>query len=152
MYTDEVPNQYARLTPAQRFWAKVDPCRTDGEMLWIGYAQSGYGAFSVCHHYVRAHRWIYEQKVGPITKGFELDHVFSRGCRHTNCVNWEHLEPVTHRVNSLRGKRGQLNDQTHCKRGHEFTEANTYLNSGQRFCRACGRERTRAYLLKKRSV
>lgn len=27
--------------------------------------------------------------------------------------------------------------QTHCKNGHEFTEENTYLNSGRRHCRKC---------------
>lgn len=27
--------------------------------------------------------------------------------------------------------------QTHCKRGHPFTAANTYLNAGRRVCREC---------------
>lgn len=34
---------------------------------------------------------------------------------------------------------------THCKRGHPFTPANTYLNSkGHRICRACRALRMRA--------
>lgn len=31
--------------------------------------------------------------------------------------------------------------KTHCASGHEFTEANTYINSGKRSCRACSREK-----------
>jgi hypothetical protein len=33
--------------------------------------------------------------------------------------------------------------QTHCKRGHEFDEANTYLLDGRRTCRACKAARMR---------
>lgn len=33
--------------------------------------------------------------------------------------------------------------KTHCKRGHEFTEANTYLHDGKRHCKECGREANR---------
>lgn len=35
--------------------------------------------------------------------------------------------------------------KTHCGRGHEFTEANTYWPPGRRFrqCRACQREDSR---------
>jgi hypothetical protein len=43
---------------------------------------------------------MYEQLVGPVPEGFELDHK----CRNRNCVNvYEHLEVVTHQVNILRG-------------------------------------------------
>jgi hypothetical protein len=34
--------------------------------------------------------------------------------------------------------------RTHCKRGHEFTDENTRWYRGERYCRACGRERARA--------
>lgn len=35
--------------------------------------------------------------------------------------------------------------QTHCKRGHEFTPGNTHIGKGgERYCRACMRERKRA--------
>lgn len=33
--------------------------------------------------------------------------------------------------------------KTHCPRGHEYTEENTYRNSKGRACRICGRERCR---------
>jgi hypothetical protein len=34
--------------------------------------------------------------------------------------------------------------QTHCKRGHKFTERNTRISGGRRYCRACARARSRA--------
>ena len=51
------------------------------------------------------HRVVYEHRVGPIPKGLDLDHVKARGCRSRACVNPAHLEPVTTRVNVLRGER-----------------------------------------------
>jgi len=34
--------------------------------------------------------------------------------------------------------------KTHCKRGHEFVAANTYVYDGKRFCRECRRAWDRA--------
>jgi hypothetical protein len=35
---------------------------------------------------------------------------------------------------------------THCKRGHEFTPANTYIRSnGTRWCLTCAYERSKKY-------
>lgn len=48
----------------------------------------------------RAHRYLYEQAKGPIPKGLELDHL----CRQRDCVNPDHLEPVTHRENCRRAR------------------------------------------------
>lgn len=39
---------------------------------------------------------------------------------------------------------------THCVHGHEYTEANTLLNSeGWRYCRTCNREAARRYWRRK---
>lgn len=35
-------------------------------------------------------------------------------------------------------------NKTHCKHGHEFTDANTYRYKGYRYCRACSLARTKA--------
>ena len=48
---------------------------------------------------VMAHRFAYEEYVGPIPDGLQIDHL----CRNKWCVNPEHLEPVTCRENALRG-------------------------------------------------
>lgn len=52
----------------------------------------------------RAHKWLYEQLIGPVPKGLELDHK----CRNKLCCNPDHLELVTHRENTARGSLGAL--------------------------------------------
>lgn len=89
--------------------------------------------------------------VGPIPQGLHLDHL----CRNTRCVNPDHLEPVTPKVNNSRGfspsaKRGKM---TQCKNGHEFTDANTRIDKmGRRCCRQCRRDYARAWERRKRAL
>ncbi len=142
-----MPNQHTKFpTPAAvRFWAKVE--FTDTCWLWTGARTSkGYGEFHHDNRIRPAHRWAYEFCVGPIPEGLTLDHL----CRVHHCVFPVHLEPVTNRVNLLRGEgiTAQQVRQTHCKRGHPFNEANTYRWRGHRFCRTCqrGRDTARAAL------
>ena len=54
--------------------------------------------------HVKAHRWYYEQNIGPIPPRHEIDHL----CRVRNCVNPLHLEAVTHRENVRRGMLAKL--------------------------------------------
>jgi len=84
-----------------------------------------------------AHIVSYEVFVGPVPAGLQLDHL----CRNRACVNPDHLEAVTPRENVLRSDSPMARQarQTHCKRGHEFTAENTYLNKGKRYCRTCQR-------------
>jgi hypothetical protein len=101
-----------------------------------------YGCISVKGVTRRAHRVAYELLAGPIPDGLELDHL----CRNRLCVNPEHLEPVTHRENVLRGDAPPAANvsKTHCPRGHELTPENTYTRRGRpggRECRACSIDR-----------
>lgn len=76
--------------------------------------------------------------VGEIPQGLEIDHT----CRNRGCVNYGHMELVTHRVNTMRGfsPHALRAAQTHCIHGHEFDERNTYIKAnGCRYCRECGR-------------
>lgn len=121
--------------PAERFWPKVD--KTETCWLWTGARQAGgYGRFGGAQGLVLAHRWAYTALVGPIPEDMTLDHL----CRNPSCVNPDHLEIVTRRVNSQRGSRNAV--KTHCDRGHEFTPENTYAPPSRpniRSCRTCRR-------------
>lgn len=104
--------------------------------------EDGYGQVFWEGKSYRAHRFSYETYVGPIPDGLVLDHL----CRNHGCVNPEHVEPVTQRVNVMRGEGiAQANAvKTRCINGHEFTAENTNITpQGWRDCRTCSREKMR---------
>lgn len=148
--------------PADRFWPKVDKAgpvpahRPELGSCWIWTAaknRRGQGQFGVgsqtdgTRRLEVAYRWAYEATVGPVPDGLELDHL----CRTPSCVRPDHLEPVTHQENMRRGRYGAA---THCPHGHPYDEANTYRNpnSGNRLCRACGREAALRYYRRKKAA
>lgn len=138
--------------PAERFWPKVDkngpiPAFAPGlGPCWIWTASldaHGYGQFYMPGRGpAKAHRFAYEDLVGPIPRGLEPDHL----CRVRHCVRPTHLEPVTRRENYMRGLGPSSHvKNTHCKRGHEFTLDNTrVLPDGERVCRHCKADWVRA--------
>ena len=127
-----------------RFWVKVDKSGTNGCWLWTAKINRyGYGDFGLKKRLVKAHRFAYTVTRGPIPDGLTLDHL----CRVRNCVNPNHLEAVTQRVNTLRSESlsAQRARRTHCPAGHPYDEANTYVTKkNERMCRACHRDRERA--------
>lgn len=140
--------------PEKRFWSMVDKT-VDGCWLWTGgiSANTGYANFWFGGRTVSAHRWAYERFVGPIPRGLHLDHVRDRGCGHRHCVNPAHLEAVTQRENNLRadGLAADNARKTHCRHGHPFDEANTYVDRrGRRNCRICRDDAMLRYLERKR--
>jgi hypothetical protein len=98
------------------------------------------------------HRLFYEDFIGPIPDGLQLDHL----CRVRACVNPGHLEPVTCGENLRRSPltlAGQNAVKTHCAKGHPFDEANTYITAkGNRQCRRCQRETMRAKRIAERAA
>jgi hypothetical protein len=137
--TTELPE----ATESERFWSQV--AKLDGCWSWTGsLTGKGYGSFSATgRRTVSAHQFSYLDVVGEIPEGTELDHL----CRNRACVNPDHLEPVTHRENVLRGTAPTAENarKTHCKNRHEFTPENTNLkNEGKRReCRTCKAEDNR---------
>lgn len=147
-----------------RFWEKVDlngpihpvlgtPC-----WLWTGKPRStGYGQISLgpkSAGQVGVHRLAFEIGHGPLPPGMEPDHLCHTldescpggACLHRLCVNWDHMEAVTHQENMRRSRQGRRGlptgarqrAKTHCPKGHPYDEANTYNTpDGKRACRAC---------------
>jgi hypothetical protein len=124
---------YERPTIAVRFWSKVD--KTGDCWEWTAARTNGYGVFRIGGRkdgrLVPAHRHAYEELVGPIPNGLQIDHL----CRNPACVNPSHLEPVTQKENILRGEswpaRNAAKDS--CPRcGDEFS-----VQVGGRYCRRC---------------
>lgn len=139
--TDDQFVDDGRAGVERRFWAKVN--KTETCWLWTASTiNTGYGQFHATGGrgtvMVLAHRFAYEQIVGPIPAGLQLDHL----CRVRRCVNPSHLEPVTPSENALRASR--LTRGFPCPRGHVRSPENTSVRpDGSRYCRDCNREQGR---------
>lgn len=125
-------------TRRERLLAKTDQNGPNGCWVWQGAVANSYGIMNAGSRKGRAyvHRVSHELFIGPIPDGLHIDHL----CGNRLCVNPEHLEAVTQRVNNFRTRRET------CINGHPFTGENVRLNasSGQRLCVTCTRERARA--------
>jgi hypothetical protein len=104
------------LPPYMRKRLSVAP---DG--CWLvtgGLDKGGYARFKVNGASRQAHRAVYTILVDPIPADLPLDHL----CRVRNCVNPDHLEPVTQRENvrrSVSPAGATLNGR--CQRGHDVS-------------------------------
>lgn len=73
-------------------------------------------------------------------------HQSLHSCDNKRCVRADHLrwgtqaENVQDMVDRNRGAWVERRKRTHCKRGHPYDEANTYMSSKGRTCRTCRRE------------
>jgi hypothetical protein len=126
----------------QRFWDKVDRGAHDDCWLWRGGARRGYGVFWIGKHrgdsrVIPAHRFAYEDRVGPIPSGLVIDHL----CRTPLCMNPSHMEPVTIGENTRRGAA----ILTACLRGHPRSPEHGGLDrKGHYACRTCKNDARRA--------
>ena len=124
----------------QRLEKYIEPEPMSGCWLWVGARdQRGYGMvarrLNARTASQRAHRYVYERLIGPIADGLTLDHL----CRTHSCVNPAHCEPVTHRINVLRGVGFAARNarKAHCPQGHPYDDKTTTVWANGRYCRAC---------------
>ena len=153
-----------KLTPIERFMAKVEISPT-GCWLWTSKpGPDGYGRFWLDGRSISAHVGAYLLFVGPVPADRELDHVCHSNdptclggstCSHRLHVNpFLCLEPVTHRENSLRGRTVTAANaaKTRCDNGHPFDAANTLIIPAGRSCRICQRACEARYRAKRRAA
>ncbi len=121
------------VPPYIRFWDHVEKQEGNGHWLWTGNIPSnGYGIFTMgkppAHYTVMAHRYAWTLLRGPIPYSLDIDHI----CRVRNCVNPDHMQPVTHKVNMrLRPGAGM------CKAGHDMSITARVWACGRRACGVC---------------
>lgn len=123
---------------AERFWSRVR--KTDSCWEWQGATAHGYGRYQHGVVAIRAHRLAFLLSGRTIPHGLVLDHL----CRNRACVRPDHLEPVPHRINVLRGEGQTAKNarKTACHLGHPLTPK----HGGGRECRVCHRAtQRRAY-------
>lgn len=118
------------------FWERVD--KGEGCWLWTGATNGqGRGVVKINRRREYVYRVAWELERGPIPEGFEIDHT----CFTPLCLRVDHLRLLTRSENATMQPRYF---QTHCKRGHEFTDANTIWQNHpdrrpSRQCRECSR-------------
>jgi hypothetical protein len=112
-------------------------------------SSTGYGTVRYLARQVGAHVAVYTILIGPMPEGTELDHL----CRRRWCCNPAHLEPVPHRVNTLRGRAPTAVNAAKvvCTNGHKFTPENTRVGKLGRACRTCCREAQQRYQQRRRN-
>lgn len=133
--------------PIERFF-RLTRINANSCWDWLGSQSNGYGQFILQGRpkvRIAPYRFIWEWINGPMPDGLEPDHT----CNNRNCVNPQHVEPVTHSENQRRAyqrgrKTGKRARPTHCKQGHEYTPENV-LRERPLQCRECNRIRCAAY-------
>jgi hypothetical protein len=132
----------------RRFEKNYIPEPNSGCWLWLGFltGSRGYGYLQVNGKSIRAHRFSYEKYKGAIGDAV-IDHL----CNVPSCVNPDHLEAVTQKINTRRAHANRVKVKF-CPKGHPKFGSNIYINpkNGNAACRECVRLSVRKYQERKR--
>ena len=121
---------------------------------WLGSLdQNGYGLVKYDGSTRRVMHVFWEETIGPIPEGLEPDHLChdpeacSAPCLHRACFNPDHLDWVTHRINTLRGGTivARWAARINCHICGGTLEPTTRRGRTGRFCRACKNRRNQEY-------
>jgi hypothetical protein len=129
--------------------ARVERDMFSGCLRCTGYRHDadGYATITRERKSWRVHRYVWTKLRGPIPPGHVLDHVRERGCVFRDCIDLDHLEPVSVTINAKRVVPWNSR-KTHCPRGHDFETFAVYRvrrdGRVRRDCDECARERARA--------
>lgn len=130
--------------------------------IWKGsISPYGYAQVSVHGRQHRAHRLAYQTTYGDIDTALVIDHK----CEQKNCINPDHLEPVTQLENVARHYRKRYGTgrilrenvcDLYCPHGHRITAANIKIitrENGRKapLCRICDRAAKKRYKQKARA-
>ena len=140
-----------------RYWAKVVMGATpDDCWSWSAWTNDcGYGQIRIGPKGSRrlsAHRFSAMLHFGMFDRRMWVLHT----CDNPQCTNPRHLylgDQSDNERDKVERGRHFFKSKTHCIRGHEFTEANTYIRpgGGHRACRTCQRESNRRVAARKRA-
>lgn len=122
-----------------------------GCWIWMGRLNDkGYGLVNENGKGHRAHRVIFEAVRGPIGSLFS-DHT----CRVRCCVNPDHIEPVTNKINVLRGVGPTAFNarKEFCKNGHRFDRVDVKKTGRtERKCLTCHNARALRSAIRMRAI
>jgi hypothetical protein len=149
--------------PIARLWDRINKngpvstYRPDLGACWIwqGATSNGYGRVRFDGKTRLAHRVVWTLTIGEFPEDKQPDHL----CRVRACVNPSHLEPVTQRINLLRGASPAADHarRARCSAGHplEGPDADVYIHPDHptwRHCRKCRRKASAKSQRKKRAT
>ena len=108
--------------------------------IWFKVKPGTYGRIMVNGKKVKAHRYSYEKKYGPIPSGLHACHT----CDNPRCVNPDHIFPGTD-TDNVRDcvRKGRLRPhgcavRTSCRKGHPYKEGSFIIDrQGYRNCLVC---------------
>jgi hypothetical protein len=122
-------SQFSESNLPARFWNKIN--KTESCWLWTGKIDDGYGRYPFSKNGKSNLYLVHRIMISIYKNGIEPDMFVDHLCRVRNCCNPAHLEKVTIKENTKRGKgKHSQPDSSKCINGHsiEGPDANVHIS------------------------